>query len=195
MSKQFRRQVGLAALFVGCFAVLNWVYGYVITFQSGTNDCFFMFGRPFFLEFFDHPAGGLRYAGRFLGQFLSLPVGGSADRVGRDLGLWPAVLSGSGETPAAGFHRFHLQSFDSVRAALDSADVLRLRALRHAGALFELWGIFGVSVVAWNWVEKGLRVSGDSDSLFSGGSLCLVFCGLDPGIRIDRASEALGGCF
>ena len=69
MRKQLPSYVGLVALFVVSFLVLNWIYGYVIAFQSETNDCFFMFGHPFLLEFFDHPAGPLRYAGRFLGQF------------------------------------------------------------------------------------------------------------------------------
>ncbi len=49
------------------------LYGYVIEFQNETNDCFFLFGRPFLLEFLDHPAGPLRYAGRFLGQLYHYP--------------------------------------------------------------------------------------------------------------------------
>jgi len=69
MPKQLPSHVGLLALFVVSFLVFNWPYGYVISFESETNDCFFMFGRPFLLEFLDHPAGPLRYAGRFLGQF------------------------------------------------------------------------------------------------------------------------------
>ena len=69
MSKHIRLYVGLAAVFATCFLVLNWTYGYVVSFQSETNDCFFIFGRPFLLEFLDHPAGPLRYAARFLGQF------------------------------------------------------------------------------------------------------------------------------
>jgi len=69
MSRQLPSYVGLVVLFIVSFLVLRWVYGYVIAFQSETNDCFFMFGRPFLLEFLDHPAGPLRYAGRFLGQF------------------------------------------------------------------------------------------------------------------------------
>lgn len=69
MSKQLTVCVGLVVLFVVAFFALNWVFGYVIAFQSETNDCFFMFGRPFLSEFLDHPAGLLRYAGRFLGQF------------------------------------------------------------------------------------------------------------------------------
>jgi len=69
MSKQLPSYVGLVVLFVLSFLVLNWIYGYVIAFQSETNDCFFMLGRQFLLEFFDHPAGPLVYAGRFLGQF------------------------------------------------------------------------------------------------------------------------------
>jgi hypothetical protein len=60
---------GLLLLLVVSFVVLNWVYGYVVAFQSGTNDCFFLFGGSFLREFLDHPAGPLRYAGRFLGQF------------------------------------------------------------------------------------------------------------------------------
>ena len=68
MSKQLPLFVGLAAVFVLSFLVMHWIYGYVIAFQSETNDCFFIFGRAFFLEFLDHPAGPLRYAGRFLGQ-------------------------------------------------------------------------------------------------------------------------------
>ena len=69
MRKQLPLYVGLAVLFVGSFLLFNWPYGYVIAVQSETSDCFFMFGRPFLLEFLDHPAGPLRYAGRFLGQF------------------------------------------------------------------------------------------------------------------------------
>lgn len=59
----------LAVLLVASFLVLHWAYGYVIAFKSETNDCFFLFSRPFFFEFLDHPAGPVRYAGRFLGQF------------------------------------------------------------------------------------------------------------------------------
>jgi hypothetical protein len=69
MSRQLPSYVGLLALFVVSFLALGWVYGYVVAFQSETNDCFFMFGHPFLLEFLDHPAGPLRYAGRFLAQF------------------------------------------------------------------------------------------------------------------------------
>ncbi|HUT93979.1 MAG TPA: DUF6057 family protein [Thermoguttaceae bacterium] len=69
MSRQLPSYVGLAVLFVVSFLLFDWVYGYVIGFQSETNDCFFMFGRPFLGTFLDHPAGPLRYAGRFLGQF------------------------------------------------------------------------------------------------------------------------------
>jgi len=61
--------VGLAVLFITSFFVFHWIYGYVISFQSETNDCYFVFGCSFLLEFLDHPAGPLRYAGRFLGQF------------------------------------------------------------------------------------------------------------------------------
>ena len=60
--------LSLVGLGVFCFLLLHWTYGYVIIFQSETNDCFFMFGREFLLEFLDHPGGLLRYAGRFLGQ-------------------------------------------------------------------------------------------------------------------------------
>ncbi len=59
----------LAVLFVVTFLAFSWAYGYVIAFKSDTNDCFFLFGRSFLLEFLDHPAGPVRYAGRFLGQF------------------------------------------------------------------------------------------------------------------------------
>ena len=52
MSKQLPLYVGLAALFIVSFLLLNWTYGYVLAFQSLTNDCFFMFGRSFLLEFF-----------------------------------------------------------------------------------------------------------------------------------------------
>ena len=69
MSKQLSSYVGLAVLFVVSFVVLHGTYGYVIVLKSESNDCFFLFGRPFLLEFLDHPAGPLRYAGRFLGQF------------------------------------------------------------------------------------------------------------------------------
>jgi hypothetical protein len=73
MRKQLASYVGLVALFVVSFLVLDGPYRYVLAFQSETNDCFFLFGRPFLLEFFDHPAGPLRYAGRFLGQFYHYP--------------------------------------------------------------------------------------------------------------------------
>ncbi|HUT93981.1 MAG TPA: DUF6057 family protein [Thermoguttaceae bacterium] len=69
MSKQLPSYVGLVVLFLVSFVVLNGIYGYVIVLKSESNDGFFMFGRPFLLEFLDHPAGPLRYAGRFLGQF------------------------------------------------------------------------------------------------------------------------------
>ena len=69
MSKQLPSFIGLAVLFVVSFLLFDGVYGYVIGFQSETNDCFFMFGRPFLGSFLDHPAGPVRYAGRFLGQF------------------------------------------------------------------------------------------------------------------------------
>ena len=69
MSKQLPSYVYLSLLFVVSFLVFYWLYDYVISFQSETNDCFFLFGSPFLLEFLDHPAGPLRYAGRFLGQF------------------------------------------------------------------------------------------------------------------------------
>jgi hypothetical protein len=60
-------------LFVVAFLLFLSLYGYVIEFQSETNDCFFLFGCPFLLEFLDHPAGPLRYAGRFLGQLYHYP--------------------------------------------------------------------------------------------------------------------------
>lgn len=69
MSRQLPSWIGLVVLFVASFLLFDSAYGYVIGFQSETNDCFFMFGRPFLETFFDHPAGPLRYAGRFLGQF------------------------------------------------------------------------------------------------------------------------------
>ena len=69
MRKHVPWYLSLVALGAVCFAVLHWTYGYVIAFQSETNDCFFMSGREFLLEFLDHPGGLLRYAGRFLGQF------------------------------------------------------------------------------------------------------------------------------
>lgn len=68
-SKLHSPYIALAVLFVVSFLLFQSVYGYAIDFQSETNDCFFVFGSPFLLEFFDHPAGPLRYAGRFLGQF------------------------------------------------------------------------------------------------------------------------------
>lgn len=73
MSKQLRSYVALVLLFVLSFLVLRWAYGYVIGFQNETNDCFFLHGRAFLFEFLDHPAGPLRYAGRFLGQFYHYP--------------------------------------------------------------------------------------------------------------------------
>ena len=69
----FRTYAGLAVVFAVGFVLFQWPYGYVIGFQSGTNDCFFLFGNRFFATFFDHPAGPLRYAGRFLGQFYFYP--------------------------------------------------------------------------------------------------------------------------
>lgn len=69
MRKQFSTYVPFAAIFAASFLVLDWTYGYVIVYQSQTNDCFFLFGRSFLVEFLDHPAGPLRYAARFLGQF------------------------------------------------------------------------------------------------------------------------------
>jgi uncharacterized protein DUF6057 len=69
MSKPLPWRLGLLVLGMGCFALLNWTYGYVIAFQAETNDCFFMFGHAFVEEFLGHPGGLLRYAGRFLGQF------------------------------------------------------------------------------------------------------------------------------
>jgi hypothetical protein len=69
MRKQLNPYVGLAVIFLASWASFAGPYGYVVAFQSGTNDGFFLFGREFFLEFLDHPAGPLRYAGRFLGQF------------------------------------------------------------------------------------------------------------------------------
>ncbi|MGM0487828.1 MAG: DUF6057 family protein [Planctomycetota bacterium] len=61
--------VGLAVLFVLAFVLFSETYSYVLGFQSKTNDCFFLFHAPFFFEFWDHPAGLIRYGGRFLGQF------------------------------------------------------------------------------------------------------------------------------
>ena len=69
MNKRSHSYVGLAVLLVVSFVVLNWIYGYVIAYQGETNDGFFMYGREFLLEFLDHPAAPLRYAGRFLAQF------------------------------------------------------------------------------------------------------------------------------
>lgn len=69
MNKRLPLLVGLVVLFAVSFLLFQSVYGYVICFQIETNDCFFLFGRSFLLEFLDHPAGPLRYAGRFLGQF------------------------------------------------------------------------------------------------------------------------------
>lgn len=73
MNKPVTLYANLAALAVVSFLAMNWVYDYVLVFQSDTNDCFFLFGEEFFLTFFDHPAGLLRYAGRFLGQFYFYP--------------------------------------------------------------------------------------------------------------------------
>ncbi|MHB8898541.1 MAG: DUF6057 family protein, partial [Thermoguttaceae bacterium] len=61
--------VALAVLFAAVFLVFAGPFGYVIDYQGQTNDCFFLFTRSFLLEFLDHPAAPLRYAGRFLGQF------------------------------------------------------------------------------------------------------------------------------
>ena len=69
MNKQLPPYVAFAMLFAACFLVLDSIYGYVIGFRAETNDCFFIFGRQFLLKFLDYPAGPLRYAGRFLGQF------------------------------------------------------------------------------------------------------------------------------
>ncbi|MFV1966152.1 MAG: DUF6057 family protein, partial [Pirellulaceae bacterium] len=69
MSRRLHSYVGVLILFAVSFCVLHWVYGYVIIFQSRSNDCFFLFGRSFLFEFLDHPGGLLCYASRFLGQF------------------------------------------------------------------------------------------------------------------------------
>lgn len=69
MNRQLPSYAGLLVLFAVSLVAYQSVYGYVVTFQSDSNDCFFVFGRPFLEEFLDHPAGPLRYAGRFLGQF------------------------------------------------------------------------------------------------------------------------------
>ncbi len=69
MNKRLLHFAVAAFLFVVSFLVLHWVYGYVIVIQSETNDCFFVFGHQFLMDFLDHPAGLLCYAGRFLGQF------------------------------------------------------------------------------------------------------------------------------
>lgn len=73
MSGRFISCAGLAILGLFCFLALRWVYDYVLVFQSETNDCFFLFSSRFLNEFSDHPAGLLRYAGRFLGQFYYYP--------------------------------------------------------------------------------------------------------------------------
>jgi len=69
MSRQLSSFAGPVAAFAVSFVTFQWAYGYVIGFQRDTNDCFFLFGHGFLLEFLDRPAGPLRYAGRFLGQF------------------------------------------------------------------------------------------------------------------------------
>ncbi|MFW6171960.1 MAG: DUF6057 family protein, partial [Planctomycetota bacterium] len=69
MSHSRLTYLGLVMLFVLSFLLFIEPYGYVLGFQSRTNDCFFIFHSPFFFEFWDHPAGLIRYGGRFLGQF------------------------------------------------------------------------------------------------------------------------------
>ena len=69
MSRTLSTSLAALLLFALSFCVFYWPYAYVIRFQSESNDCFFMFGKPFLAEFLDHPGGLLVYAGRFLGQF------------------------------------------------------------------------------------------------------------------------------
>lgn len=73
MSKHTPSYAGLAAVGAVAFLALSWPYGYVVAFQSETNDCFYLLGQPFLLEFLDHPGCLVRYAGRFLGQFYYYP--------------------------------------------------------------------------------------------------------------------------
>ena len=67
----------LAMLFAVSLVLFIWPYGYIVSFQSETNDCFFLFGRDFALEFISHPGCAIRYAGRFLGQFYYVRVLGA----------------------------------------------------------------------------------------------------------------------
>jgi len=61
--------IGLLALGLLSFALLNWVYDYVLVFQRQGGESFFIFSRQFLLGFLDRPGDLVRYAGRFLGQF------------------------------------------------------------------------------------------------------------------------------
>ena len=49
MNKPVTLYADLAALAVVSFLAMNWVYDYVLVFQSDTNDCFFLFGEELFL--------------------------------------------------------------------------------------------------------------------------------------------------
>jgi len=73
MNRRLPSYLGLLVLFGVSWLAYQSVYAYVIAFLSDTNDCYFVFGRSFFGEFLDRPAGALRYAGRFFGQFYHDP--------------------------------------------------------------------------------------------------------------------------
>lgn len=122
MKTHLSAYVGLLALFAVSFVAFQWVYYYVIAFQSDTNDCFFVFGRPFLMEFLDHPAGPLRYLGRFLGQFYHYP--------------WLGALIVSGSIACFGllFHRILVKLDRNASAAQTLVPCVLLLAL-HASTL------------------------------------------------------------
>lgn len=131
MHRQLPSYIGLSALFAVSFLVLNWTYGYVIAFGSETNDCFFMFGRPFLLEFLDHPAGPLRYAGRFLGQFCHY--------------RWLGALIASACITCFGvlFHRVLAKLDGTVSVSQTLLPCALLLAL-HTSTIYELYDTLGL---------------------------------------------------
>lgn len=124
----------LTLLFAASFLLLNWGYGYVIVYQSETNDCFFLFGGPFLQEFFDHPAAPLRYAGRFLGQLFHY--------------RWLGALIVSATITCFGFlfHRVLAKLEETVPVSQTLLPCLLLLAL-HTSTLYVLHDTLGLCMV------------------------------------------------
>lgn len=131
MSKQLLPYVGLAVLLVGSFLALDCVYGYVIAFQSETNDCFFLFGRSFLAEFLDHPGGLLHYSGRFLAQFYHYQ--------------WLGALIVSASITCFGFllHRVLVKLDRSVPVAQTLLPCVVLLAL-HVSTFYQVYDTLGL---------------------------------------------------